>query len=87
MPSRLVPRALYLVAALFLLAAIYCALWIVSSFSLAFTACEEFSLLASTFRCRQPYVALILSILFVVLSGTSIYLARRHKAQRARAST
>jgi hypothetical protein len=59
----------YLAAVLFLLAGIYCALWIVSSASLACTACNcSYSLFASSLRCRQPYIAMLLTLLFFVLT-------------------
>jgi hypothetical protein len=48
--------------AVLILAGVYCSLWIMSSASLACTACNcEYSLLASTFRCRQPVIATILA--------------------------
>ena len=47
-------------------AATYCALWIFSSASLACAACDcNYSLFAKSFRCRQPYIALLLAIGFV----------------------
>jgi hypothetical protein len=61
---------LALVSALLLAGALYSALWVVSSGSLAFTACDgQYSLFAESFRCRQPYIA---GILAVVLFGASI---------------
>lgn len=51
------------VGAVLVLAGLYCSLWIMSSASLACTACNcEYSLFAPTFRCRQPVIAIILAV-------------------------
>jgi hypothetical protein len=55
---------LYTVAVALGIASLYCLLWVFSSADLAATACGyKFSLSAPTFRCRQPQVAMILSVL------------------------
>ena len=70
MASSLLRPFLAVLSALLLTGALYSALWVVSSTSLAFTACNgEYSLFAEAFRCRQPYIA---SILAAVLFGASI---------------
>ena len=47
----------------------YCFLWIFSAASLASGFCEgNFSLLAEHLRCRQVHFALILTVLFALLS-------------------
>lgn len=56
-------------AMLFFLAAGYCLLWIFSSASLAPAGCYgDFSFFHSEFRCRQPYVAVILSVATAIVS-------------------
>ena len=58
-----------LTAVVFIVAGLYCVLWIFSSASLACTACNcTYSLFSSTFRCRQPYVAMILAAVFFGLA-------------------
>ena len=50
-------------AALLVVAGVYCSLWVLSSASLACTACNcEYSLFASTLRCRQPAIAVTLAV-------------------------
>lgn len=46
-------------------------LWVMSSYSLAFTFCDEFGLFHEKFRCRQPYIAIIG---FVTTGASSIAL-------------
>jgi enoyl-CoA hydratase/carnithine racemase len=68
-PSLLRPL-LAVLSAVLMAGALYSALWVVSSSSLAFTACDgEYSLFAESPRCRQPYVAAIFA---AVLFGASI---------------
>lgn len=51
------------------LASAYCFLWILSAASLASGFCEgKFSLFAGHLRCRQVHFALILTVLFALLS-------------------
>jgi hypothetical protein len=66
-------HAIYFLCAVCLfLAAVYCILWIFSSASLASGFCENhFSIFHKEFRCRQPYIALFLSLIF--LAGTIIF--------------
>lgn len=65
--------------AVLLAASAYCALWVFSSLDLAFLDCNgSFSLFASTFTCRQPYVAAI-GCLFFALSAVGLLLALRRK--------
>jgi hypothetical protein len=71
----------------FVLAGIYCALWIISSASLACTACNcEYSLFASSLRCRQPYIAMILSGLFFALAALALF-SRWRLVRRKQMST
>ena len=57
-----------------LLASGWCFLWMFASSDLAFSACNgEFSLFHDRFRCRQPYIALILWVSFGVASVTLFY--------------
>jgi hypothetical protein len=75
-----------LAAIVLVLAGLYCVLWIFSSADLACTACHcTYSLFASSFRCRQPYVAVILAgVFFCVAIGVALY-ARRLAAARGSA--
>ena len=57
-----------------LLGAIYCFLWIMSSSSLAHMYCKAhggFDLFHKEFRCRQPYIAMLLTGFFVLLGFCS----------------
>lgn len=69
MSSR-IRRLLYLIAALvLLLVAAWSALWILSSYSMAFADCQgSFSLFAERFRCRQPQLVVILGVSSLVLA-------------------
>lgn len=54
---------------IFFLASAWSLLWIISSASLASDVCaNQFNLFHDKFRCRQPYIALILFVLFGVSS-------------------
>ena len=65
-------------AGLSLLLGGYCGLWIASSSESAFSACNgHFSLFADTFRCRQPYLALIATVLCIGGMVACLALARR----------
>ena len=65
-------------SAVLLAGAIYSALWVVSSSSLAFSACEgRFSLFADTFQCRQPYIAAILALAMFSTAVFGMYLRAR----------
>ena len=51
----------------FLVAALWCLMWVFSSSSLASGYCESnFSLFHEEFRCKQPYIASILFLAYVV---------------------
>jgi len=59
---------------IFFIASCYCLLWVLSSSSLAFQACDgAYSLFHQNIRCRQPYIATILSIVFGILSIFLMY--------------
>jgi hypothetical protein len=78
MASSLVRPLLAVLSALLLASALYSALWVVSSSSLAFAACNgEYSLFAESFRCRQPHIAAILAVLFFGASVVSMYARSR----------
>ena len=73
-----------LTALVFILAGLYCVLWIFSSASLACTACNcTYSLFASSFRCRQPYIAMILAAVFFGLAVWVRLYTRRLSASRS----
>ena len=77
MTARATNLVLSAIAGILFAASIYCALWVWSSFDLAFSACGNFSLFAETFRCRQPYVALILTVVFLISAAAILAVARR----------
>lgn len=72
-------RSVYGIAAVvFVLASLYCALWVFSSADLAFTACNgEYSLFAPSFRCRQPYIAIILAVVSFGVAVMAFVACRR----------
>ena len=70
-----------IVAVVLLFASFYCFMWIISSASLACTACNcEYSLFAPTFRCRQPYIAMILTGVFLIAAVVILVKTRRSPA-------
>lgn len=77
--SNRVRRLLYLIAALLLLlVTAWSALWMLSSYSMAFADCQgSFSLFAERFRCRQPQLAVILGVSSLVLAGLLLALRAR----------
>ena len=75
-PARI---AAQIIAVALLAASAYCALWFFSSSDLAFLSCQgRFALFAATFRCRQPYIAVILGAAFL-LCGVGILFTTRRK--------
>jgi hypothetical protein len=78
MSPRLRRRASIVLAAVFALLGLYCALWVFSSADLAFIPCDNhYSLFSSIRRCRTPYIAMIASVLFFLLAICSIVFGRR----------
>lgn len=81
--GRFIRIGFYLLAVFFVLTGLYCLLWVMSSYSLAFVDCNgTYSLTAETFRCRQPPLAGLLALASFVLAGLMIYVARRAKKQK-----
>ena len=75
-----------LTAIVLVLAGLYCVLWIFSSASLACTVCNcTYSLFASSFRCREPYIAMILAAVFFCVAVGVVLYARRLAAARTSA--
>ena len=71
---------LFLAAALLAIVEVWSLLWIFSSSSLAFVACEgSFSLEAANPRCRQPSIAVLLFSGSLVLSAAAVVLGARSK--------
>ena len=65
---------LALLSLLLLAGALYSALWVFSSSSLAFSDCDgKYSLFAESFRCRQPPIAAILAVVLFGASVVSLY--------------
>ena len=57
---------------------LYCAMWVVSSASLACAACNcHYSLTASSVRCRQPYIALVLAVVLFGAAAGCLYFRER----------
>ena len=84
--SPRVTRVVGCVAAVtFLAAGAYSFLWIFSSASLACVACDcTYSLFAPTFRCRQPVIAEVLSVVFLLLFiGSCIIVAKSSRSPEA----
>jgi hypothetical protein len=70
--------ALAIASVVLALAGLYCGLWIFSSASLSCLACNcEYSLFAPTVRCRQPYIAMILSAVCFGLCLAALIVRRR----------
>jgi hypothetical protein len=72
-------RVLLAIASAVLMAgALYSALWIFSSTDLAFVPCDgHFSLFAQSSRCRQPYIAMLLTVALFLASLLTMYLRAR----------
>jgi hypothetical protein len=67
-------------AVFFALAGIYCLLWALSSSSLACTACNcSYSLWAENARCRQPPVALLLSLFTFSVAAVMAVFGRKSR--------
>lgn len=74
----------YFLAALFLLIGLYCALWLLSSSSLASLDCAgQWSLSHPNFRCRQPNLALLGMLISSTLAALAILLGLK-AGKRAR---
>jgi hypothetical protein len=83
MPRQPLRLAASLTAVVLILAGAYCILWIFSSASLACTACNcSYSLFASSLRCRQPYIAMILAAACFALAVVAVLYSRRHSSNR-----
>jgi hypothetical protein len=86
MSPHIVRMARVLVSIALFSGALHSALWVFSSASPAFQACGgRYSLFASTFRCRQPYVAGILSLTLFIAFIYSVYVTGKaeRNAQRS----
>ena len=86
MAAQVAKIALVVFAVAFAFVAAYCLLWFFASSDLAFVSCNgHFSLSAPTFRCKQPPIALILTVVFVALSVSALLWSRRLSRGRASA--
>jgi len=83
MPVKTVVRYFcYSLAVVLVLFSIWCLLWIVSSFSMAFTECaNEYELFASNARCRQPSIAGLLAIASLLGAAIAILVGRRFRGK------
>lgn len=71
---------MFLLGGMFILLAMWCALWVLSSASLASQFCQsDFSLFHREFRCRQPYLGLIGGIVSFLAGGVCIWLSIKRK--------
>jgi hypothetical protein len=68
--------------------AIWSFLWVLSSFSLAQDFCNnQFSLLHQSMRCRQPYIALLLLVFFLLaVLVCFVFGIRQHRRFKTRAA-
>jgi hypothetical protein len=61
--ARMIRISCYLFALFFILAGLFCLLWVVSSSSMAFADCNgTYSFFVKNIRCRQPPIAGLLSL-------------------------
>lgn len=82
MASRISRVVLSVTAVVLILGGLYCVLWIFSSASLAFTACDgKYSLFAESLRCRQPYIAMLLALVLFTLAGVTLFFGFRKDRQ------
>jgi hypothetical protein len=58
----------FLISLITLFIALWGLMWIFSSASLASEHCKDFKLFHEEFRCRQPYIALIIFLFFIGIS-------------------
>lgn len=77
--SRTIARILAgVVGVIAALGCVYTFLWIFSSASLASQACNaHFSLFAGSVRCRQPYIAMLMSAALLAMTVWTLRLALR----------
>ena len=74
----------FFIGIILLLAFLWSLMWFFSSASLASGYCNnEFDLFHKDFRCRQPYIAVVLLILCGLLSVTSFYLGTVARKKQA----
>jgi hypothetical protein len=73
-------RFYYLLAMVLVLFALWCLLWVLSSFSMAFTECANaYELFASNPRCRQPSIAALLAVASLLGAVVAILMGRRFR--------
>lgn len=66
------------IAAILPIFSIWCLMWVISSFSMAFAECgNAFDMFASNPRCRQPAIASLLAIAGILGTALAIFLAGR----------
>lgn len=65
----------FLISAVALCVALWSLMWMFSSASLASGHCGEFSLFHEAFRCRQPYIAVIILSLSSFVAVVSLIVA------------
>jgi putative flippase GtrA len=77
--------ACYLLAVVLGLFAFWCLLWILSSYSMAFTECANaYELFASNPRCRQPLIAALLAIASLAGVVIATLVGRRFRENQAK---
>jgi hypothetical protein len=82
MQSRTAIRySFYLLATLLVLFALWCLLWIISSSSMAFTACvDAWELFAENPRCRQPSIAGLLALASTICAVAAVFIGQRYRS-------
>jgi hypothetical protein len=78
--KAIIRRFCYLLAMVLVLFALWCLLWVLSSFSMAFTECADaYELFASNPRCRQPPIAGLLAVASLLGAVVAILVGRRFR--------
>lgn len=81
MKNRVIARfACKLTAVLFMLLALWCLLWVASSWSMAFSECSgTYDLFSPNPRCRQPAIAGLLALASFIGAVVALVVARRFR--------
>ena len=78
--KSVVRLSFFSLAALLLLFAAWCLLWVFSSSDMAFTECAgNYDLFSSNTRCRQPPIAGLLSLASLILACVCALIGRKFR--------
>ena len=74
----------YFISAVALLTALWSLMWVSSSYSMAFTHCDQFGLFHENPRCRQPYIAGLLFLLSGIstIAALVVALIKSHRGKK-----